>query len=91
MSISQGEYDFKMDWHTAQLYLKVKHPLRNMLVQSTTEGERISCGSAQWSIPLRIVTPSVKHLQYISHMGGGIFNASGQVLSTRSISNYGYT
>ena len=41
-----------MDWHIEQLYLKVTHPLCNVLVIATTEGVEISHGSVQWDNPL---------------------------------------
>ena len=34
----QREWDFQVDWHIGQFYLKGTHPLCNILVQSTTEG-----------------------------------------------------
>ena len=36
-----------MDCHIQQLYLKVTHPLCNILVKSTTEGVEMLCGRVQ--------------------------------------------
>ena len=44
------------------LYLKVTNPLCNIVVESTTEGVEIVCGSAQLDYPLEIDTPCVKGL-----------------------------
>ena len=61
-SLQQGECDFQMDWLIQQLHLKFTPPLCITLVQSTTEGVQISCGSIQWANPLELILPRRKCL-----------------------------
>ena len=85
ISIPQGECDFKMDWHGNQFHLKFTPPLCNILVQSTSEGVLISCGSILWATPIKTNTPCVKILQWILLYSDCLWQESNFLASTSRV------